>query len=52
MMDTLTGLLDVQKLDNELDQLRYKHENLPERAEIAAFDEELARLDAATATLP
>lgn len=48
-MKTLTALLDVQALDNELDQLRYRHEHLPERAEIAELDKQRAALDAAAA---
>ena len=46
-MSELVGLLTVQRNDNTLDQLRYKHEHLPERAIISDFDAELARLNAA-----
>ena len=45
-MSELVGLLTVQRNDNTLDQLRYKHEHLPERAIISDFDAELARLNA------
>lgn len=41
------GLLDVQRLDNALDQLRYRHEHLPERQAIADLDVELDRFAAA-----
>lgn len=49
-MSEAVGLLNVQRHDNELDQLRFKHENLPERAAIVELDGELARLDAACAS--
>lgn len=45
----VAGLLDVQRLDNELDQLRYRHENLAERAAIAELDAELEKLAGARA---
>ena len=45
----VAGLLDVQRLDNVLDQLRYRHEHLPERAAIAEIDAELAKLASARA---
>lgn len=48
-MEKLTVLLDVQKIDNELDQLRYRHEHLPERALLAELAEQRATLDAAAA---
>ncbi len=48
-MTNLAGLLDVQRLDNTLDQLRYKHEHLPERELIAQLDAELERLAKARA---
>ena len=43
-MSELAGLLEVQRLDNALDQLRFRHENLPERALIADADAELEKL--------
>ena len=48
-MSELVALLDVQRLDNSIDQLRYKRENLPERAAIADLDTEIATLNAKTA---
>ena len=39
----------VQQLDNTIDQLRFKHTNLPERAKLAAIEEQLASLDNAKA---
>lgn len=48
-MSELVALLTVQRHDNTLDQLRYKHEHLPERAAIADFDAELAKLASARA---
>lgn len=39
----------MQRLDNELDQLRYRHENLPERALIVHADAELEKLAKARA---
>lgn len=48
-MSELAGLVDVQRLDNELDQLKYRHENLPERELIAAVDGELEKLAGARA---
>ncbi len=49
-MSELVALLTVQRHDNTLDQLRFKHEHLPERAAIAEIDAELATLDKARAT--
>lgn len=49
-MSEVAGLLEVQRLDNALDQLRYRHEHLPERALIAEADAELEKLAAARAT--
>lgn len=49
-MTDLQALLDVQRFDNELDQLRYRNEHLPERAQLEAVTAELAALAAATAT--
>ena len=43
-MSELAGLLEVQRLDNALDQLRFRHENLPERAFIVDVDAELEKL--------
>lgn len=48
-MSALVALLSVQRHDNVLDQLRYRHENLAERSAIAEIDEELAKLDKASA---
>ncbi len=48
-MTDLQALLDVQRIDNELDQLRYRHENLPERAELAGIADEEQKLAAARA---
>ena len=48
-MGDVAGLLDVQRLDNTLDQLRYRHENLPERALIVELDAELEKLAGARA---
>jgi len=48
-MAEVAGLLDVQRLDNELDRLRYRHENAPERAQIEEIDAELDKLGAARA---
>lgn len=49
-MSEIEALLAVQQLDNKIDQLRFKHTNLPERAKLASIDEELASLDKARAT--
>lgn len=46
-MTDMSGLLEVQRLDNVLDQLRYKHEHLPERAELAALTADQTRLETA-----
>ncbi|NNC79437.1 MAG: hypothetical protein HKN94_04715 [Acidimicrobiales bacterium] len=46
-MSDMSGLLEVQRLDNVLDQLRYKHEHLPERAELVALAADRTKLDAA-----
>lgn len=48
-MSELEALLEVQKLDNTLDQLRYKHEHLPQRTAIAETTAELASLNASAA---
>lgn len=48
-MSELEALLDVQRLDNTLDQLRFKHDNLPERQGIADAKAELAELNASAA---
>lgn len=44
-MSELQALLDVQRLDNTIDQLRFKHDNLAERAAIAETKAELATLN-------
>jgi len=48
-MSELQALLDVQKLDNTIDQLKFKHDNLPERAAIADTKAELASLNSDSA---
>ena len=48
-MSELTALLDVQRLDNILDQLRYRHEHLSERAELLQLSTEEAGIKAASA---
>ena len=48
-MSELVALLDVQRLDNTIDQLRYKREHLPERAAIAELDGEIAAVNAESA---
>lgn len=48
-MSELEALLEVQTLDNTLDQLRYKRENLPERASISDTTTALAELNASAA---
>lgn len=48
-MSELVALLTIQRHDNTLDQLRYKHEHLPERAAIAEIDAELETLASARA---
>jgi len=48
-MSELVALLTIQRHDNTLDQLRYKHENLPERAQINQIDDELTALTEASA---
>ena len=51
-MTNAAALLEVQRLDNTLDQLRYKHEHLPERAALAELaDEERALHGARDRTL-
>lgn len=47
-MSEIESLLAVQRLDNTIDQLRYKHANLPERAKLEEVAGELATLDKAT----
>ena len=49
-MSEIEALLTVQRLDNTLEQLRFKHANLPERTTLAEIGEEMARLDSARAT--
>jgi len=46
-MSDMSGLLEVQRLDNVLDQLRYKHEHLPERAELESLAADRTKLNAA-----
>jgi len=46
-MSELQALLDVQRLDNTLDQLRFKHDNLAERAAIVETRAQLSSLNAA-----
>lgn len=48
-MSELEALLEVQRLDNTLDQLRFKHDNLAERQAIADAKAELAALNASAA---
>ncbi len=48
-MSELQALLDVQRLDNTIDQLRFKHDNLAERASIAETKDELVSLNAGAA---
>lgn len=48
-MSELEALLEVQRLDNTLDQLRFKHENLPERSAITDAKAALATLNAESA---
>ena len=49
-MSEIESLLAVQRLDNTIDQLRFKHENLPERKKLDEIAGELATLDRAAAT--
>lgn len=46
-MSEIEALLTVQRLDNSLDQLRFKHANLPERETLASIEQELAGLEKA-----
>lgn len=48
-MSELEALLDVQRLDNTLDQLRFRHDNLAERQGIADVKAELSALNASAA---
>lgn len=48
-MSELTALIELQNLDNLLEQLRYRHEHMPERQALAAVRADLATLDAASA---
>ena len=48
-MTEAQALLDVQRRDNTIDQLRFRHENVDERAKLAAIDSELGQLDKMTA---
>lgn len=49
-MSEIESLLAVQRLDNTIDQLRFKHQNLPERQKLEEIAAELATLDKASAT--
>lgn len=49
--DDLERLLAVQELDTAADVLRHRRDRLPERAELAARQDELAALEAASAPL-
>ena len=49
-MSEIEALLAVQRLDNTIEQLRFKHENLPERERLASIQQEMASLDKARAT--
>ncbi|MGI9607002.1 MAG: zinc ribbon domain-containing protein [Acidimicrobiales bacterium] len=49
-MSELTALLELQSLDNTLDQLRYRHEHLPERQELTDIASELDALTRAFAS--
>lgn len=49
-MSEIEALLAVQRLDNTIDQLRFKHANLPERQRLAEIEGELASLDRACAS--
>lgn len=46
-MSALEALLSLQQLDTFADQLRHRREHLPERAELAARERELADLESA-----
>jgi predicted nucleic acid-binding Zn-ribbon protein len=48
-MSELEALLDVQRLDNTIDQLRFKHDNLPERSGISETVATLAELNGSSA---
>ncbi|MFM8302682.1 MAG: zinc ribbon domain-containing protein [Actinomycetota bacterium] len=45
-MDSLGSLLVVQEHDLALDRLRHRHATLPERAQVAALEAEIAVIDA------
>lgn len=47
-MSEIESLLAVQRLDNTIDQLRFKHENLPERKKLEEISAELLTLDKAS----
>jgi predicted nucleic acid-binding Zn-ribbon protein len=51
MNDDLERLLGVQELDTAADVLRHRRDHLPERAELAARQDELAALEAASGPL-
>lgn len=48
-MTVYEDLLAVQELDTTADQIRHRREHLPERAELATLEKELAALDAQVA---
>lgn len=50
-MTELHDLLEVQDLDTRLDQLRHRHDALPERAAVAAAAAEVARVEEEVARL-
>ena len=49
--DDLERLLAIQELDTTADVLRHRRDHLPERAQLAALQDELAALEAASAPL-
>jgi hypothetical protein len=51
MSDDLERLLSVQELDTNADVLRHRRDHLPERAELATRQDELAAIEAASAPL-
>lgn len=51
MTEDLERLLAVQELDTAADVLRYRRDHLSERAELAARQDELAKLEASSAPL-
>jgi uncharacterized protein len=51
MTESLEQLLALQELDTNADVLRHRRDHLPERAELATLQDELAALEAASAPL-